>query len=204
MHLLGFVEIRGSTRWSKARRLFSAYLVFLCFALAAEAVLLQQSGWSPLDKAWMAWVLIAFSVTYFSVVVVGVIFLTSERFRPNAIRLARDTLVSVIFCIMSFAVVYRFTGITLADTCASGDMTEAADAIYFSAVTFSTLGYGDFRPCEGGRLLAAAHAIYGNLHLGLIVGSAFFVAQTRGEGPRRPVPRSRQGYRRRKWSKPRS
>jgi len=54
---------------------------------------------------------------------------------------------------------------------------NSRDAVYFSAVTFSTLGYGDFRPCEVARIWAAGQAILGNLHLGLIVGAAFFFVQ---------------------------
>ena len=122
--------------------------------------------------------LIVYVVVYFLVVVVGVIFLTSRHFRPSASRLARDTLISIALTILCFAVFYRNTGITLDGSCPQD--VPPSDAIYFSAVTFSTLGYGDFRPCPyvASRLVAAFHAIFGNLHLGLIVGAAFFFAQS--------------------------
>lgn len=35
------------------------------------------------------------------------------------------------------------------------------DYIYYSAVTFTTLGYGDFKPCESARLYAACEALLG-------------------------------------------
>lgn len=57
-----------------------------------------------------------------------------------------------------------------------------ADAIYFSAATFTTLGYGDFVPRAGaGRALAAFEALLGISH------SVFFILGfLRGGMPTRP------------------
>ena len=46
-----------------------------------------------------------------------------------------------------------------------------SDGLYFSIVTWTTLGYGDFQPKPELRLMAAAQAVFGYLFLGLIVGS---------------------------------
>ena len=54
---------------------------------------------------------------------------------------------------------------------------KALDTVYFSAVTFSTLGFGDFSPKPYSQPFAAAQAILGNLHLGVIVGSIFVATQ---------------------------
>jgi len=44
------------------------------------------------------------------------------------------------------------------------------DCIYFSTVTFTTLGYGDFRPLEGlGRILAGSEAFLGAIMMALFV-----------------------------------
>jgi voltage-gated potassium channel Kch len=43
-------------------------------------------------------------------------------------------------------------------TTADSDFTNY---LYFSTVTFTTLGYGDFRPCESARLLAAVESLLG-------------------------------------------
>jgi len=44
------------------------------------------------------------------------------------------------------------------------------DCVYFSTVTFTTLGYGDFRPLEGlGRILAGSEAFIGALMMALFV-----------------------------------
>jgi len=57
---------------------------------------------------------------------------------------------------------------------ASGEALTTAvswtDALYFSIVTWTTLGYGDFQPQEYFRLFAAIEAIYGYMFLGLMVG----------------------------------
>jgi len=43
------------------------------------------------------------------------------------------------------------------------------DAIYFSFVTVSSLGYGDFRPVGFGRIIAALEVIYGLVFLAIMV-----------------------------------
>ena len=44
------------------------------------------------------------------------------------------------------------------------------DAMYFSVLTFTTLGYGDIRPEAPYRIAAALEALYGYVFLGLLVG----------------------------------
>lgn len=47
---------------------------------------------------------------------------------------------------------------------------DLTTALYFSVVTFTTLGYGDFQPMPGMRVLAASEALIGYLFLGMSVG----------------------------------
>jgi hypothetical protein len=44
------------------------------------------------------------------------------------------------------------------------------DALYYSIVTWTTLGYGDIVPVRELRMFAAIEALYGYIFLGLIVG----------------------------------
>ena len=44
------------------------------------------------------------------------------------------------------------------------------DRLYFSIVTFTTLGYGDYRPFAATRLVAALEAVYGMVFVGIFVG----------------------------------
>ncbi len=47
---------------------------------------------------------------------------------------------------------------------------HSIDCLYFSAITFTTLGYGDFRPLEGlGRILAGSEAFIGAFTMALFV-----------------------------------
>lgn len=50
------------------------------------------------------------------------------------------------------------------------EQPTTADALYFSIVSFTTLGYGDFQPPPAYRLLAACEALLGYVYLGVFVG----------------------------------
>ena len=93
-----------------------------------------------------------------------------KSFIVDARRLLFDSLVSSLFVIVAFSVIYQSTGLVFSD---SMIWPSAIDALYFSAVTFSTLGYGDFSPVPAARPVAAFQALVGNLHLGMVVGSTF-------------------------------
>ena len=156
---------------SNLRRLLSR--VFLLFSV----ILLLGSYFSyPIDQAsnrLFAYLPIFFAFLYFFIVVAAIPFLTSQGFRPNAPRLAIDALISTFITISAFAFYYMTFGIVPP----GGECNVSwGDHLYFSAVTFSTLGFGDFRPSEEARIIAASQAILGNLHLGMIVGAAFFAA----------------------------
>jgi hypothetical protein len=91
-------------------------------------------------------------------------------FQIDALRLVCDTMISAIFMILVFSVLYKNVGLL-----SQGEIVRPSslDAIYFSSVTFSTLGYGDFAPHPSARIIAATQALLGNLHLGMIVGATF-------------------------------
>jgi hypothetical protein len=74
------------------------------------------------------------------------------------------------------------------DTAASDQAatpTSFLDYMYFSTVTFTTLGYGDFRPCEHARLYAAAEAMLGGFFLpfssAIVITSALRRSPMNGE-----------------------
>jgi len=52
----------------------------------------------------------------------------------------------------------------------NSEIRNFPDSLYFSLITFTTLGYGDFRPLEGlGRFLAGSEAFIGALMMALFV-----------------------------------
>ena len=63
---------------------------------------------------------------------------------------------------------------------------EFQDAIYFSIVTFTTLGYGDFQPDQRLRLLSAMQALVGYAYLGFLVACGHHWAANRSNGGHGP------------------
>jgi voltage-gated potassium channel Kch len=69
--------------------------------------------------------------------------------------------------ILLYAAIYRALGII--DT-KDATSTDLIDCIYFSVITWTTTGYGDFRPSQSGRLIAASEALLGYVFMTIIVG----------------------------------
>jgi len=72
--------------------------------------------------------------------------------------------------IVTFALLFDSAGIVPSGETTSVD--DRRDLIYFSVVTFTTLGYGDFTPQPPARLLAALEAIGGYFYLGIVIAMA--------------------------------
>lgn len=92
----------------------------------------------------------------------------------------------VALLVVSFAAVYMSLGI-LDNT--QGKTTVIHDfwlSAYYSVVTFTTLGYGDYYPVGIGRALAAIEAFVGYVVLGLIASSAASVISPHQPGGTRP------------------
>ncbi len=169
--VLGFKT--SSIPGSNNRRAWSRASLFIILAILLETMLANW-GWSGGE---ISFVLAGFApilaLAFFAVVVLSIPFLTSQNFQPDPVRLAWDTLISILLNITCFSVTYRALGIVGPTIVGESPL----DHIYFSAVTFSTLGFGDFQPAENARLVAAGQAIIGNLHLGIIVGTAFLAVR---------------------------
>lgn len=152
---------------SNTRRLISrASLMVIVILLIGLMLGFKFEG----KLAWFPIVLIAWATYFFVFIVIAIPFLTSKTFYPNPIRLSLDAIISISLTVLSFAYMYNTYGIVPPK---GQDGYSQWDAVYFSAVTFSTLGFGDFSPTAKIRLVAAFQAIIGNLHLGVIVAAAF-------------------------------
>ena len=114
------------------------------------------------------------------------------------------TVLNLALLIMAFAWAYQMIGIT-DNTGLQGEVThDFMTSVYYSIVTFTTLGYGDFYPRGVGRVLAAMEALTGYLILGILASTAASVLSPRKEPfrdeewaraarglrtcPRRPAP----------------
>jgi len=78
-------------------------------------------------------------------------------------------IVSAILVILLFASFFMISGISNVGI-EFNTSNNFLDCLYFSTVTFTTLGYGDFRPLEGwGRILAGSEAFVGAFMMALFV-----------------------------------
>jgi len=164
--------VPGSTIGSKARNLTSYYVLMLLALISVFIVVEPNNQYSLIS----AFVVSIFAFVYFYLVVISVILLISENFSINPVRLIRDIIISMSYTVISFAYLYKQLGI--ADTSVE-PLREFSGTgftyVYFSAVTFSTLGFGDFRPMPEARMVAALEALFGNLHLGIMAGAVFYL-----------------------------
>jgi hypothetical protein len=81
---------------------------------------------------------------------------------------------SMLMCV-AFGGLYYLTGVKLGDVCTTGSnapdkLAHLGECIYYSFVTFTTVGYGDIVPCGAlSRFLAASEAMSGIFTMGLFV-----------------------------------
>ncbi|WP_282095813.1 potassium channel family protein [Epibacterium ulvae] len=164
--------LHGGTTGSRRRRFAIRACLYWSIVYVFTSVLRvpQVEAFDTKRLFLAAVMLMAVSTTVFIVIVLLMPFRDRAEFRINPKRLLGDTIVSSLFCIAVFSLLYRSVGLV-----SGGNqiVPDAATALYFSTVTFSTLGYGDFAPSVDLRLVASAQALIGNLHLGMIVGSTF-------------------------------
>jgi hypothetical protein len=67
---------------------------------------------------------------------------------------------------LTYALAYIYLGVIDGDKEVRNPMT----CLYFSIVTWTTLGYGDVRPTANARMVAASEAVLGYLFIGVYVG----------------------------------
>lgn len=130
-------------------------------------------------------VTVASALAYFGWVIVSVLFLTStdRTFDSDARLLLGETALSVLLTISVGATLLMWQGVN--PPAQEGLPLDGWDYLYVSAVTFSTLGYGDFSPLPAARAFAALLAILGNLHLGLFVGTVLVMFKPKADRPAR-------------------
>jgi hypothetical protein len=89
------------------------------------------------------------------------------------LRIISLSLFIILFC----AILYAFTGLSYKDTIQSISFTQSTQenfsfflsSLYYSVVTFTTLGYGDFTPIGVSRVIAAIEAFTGSFTIALFV-----------------------------------
>jgi hypothetical protein len=95
---------------------------------------------------------------------------------PLAVLLTVLTAIVALFAIGYWALAHTGPGY-LVSTYDSNAVPGLADALYFSIVTISSLGYGDIRPVGPARVLVSLEVIVGLAFLGLLVAKVSSVKQ---------------------------
>lgn len=86
---------------------------------------------------------------------------------PHGRPIASILSIHVITYVLTLSGIYRGYGLSAGEGI---DYPDRVTAVYFSIVTITTLGYGDFSPREPLRLLAAMEAVSGLIVFGIFVG----------------------------------
>lgn len=89
--------------------------------------------------------------------------------------------VNVATLILVFAWVHHQIGIMDASGPIARPTRDFGDAVYFSVVTLTTVGYGDFYPMGAGRAIAAMQGLVGYVILGILVSAGFQVLRPTDE-----------------------
>ena len=77
-----------------------------------------------------------------------------------------------------FALVYKSFGII--DTSNGIEIKPNwIEAFYFSVVTWTTLGYGDFKPINDLKIWVMVEALMGYIFMGLLLAKLIFISQSR-------------------------
>lgn len=110
---------------------------------------------------------------------------TLKRIYGNRGHLGKELILSifnVFLFLLTFSALYSEIGII--DTTRDGSPItyDFWLCCYYSIITFTSTGYGDFQPQGIGRILASMHALVGYLVLGLMASTSLSVIQWRAEG----------------------
>lgn len=152
----------------------------LAAATAAFALFLLSGGvWIGLARLLPEGVPRSALVVAFGVLFAGVfVWLLVARVRVilegsgSLLRHGAVVVLELVLLLAVFAAVYQKLGL-LDNTRPGGPVThDYFTSLYYSVVTFTTLGYGDFYPRGVGRVLAATQALTGYVILGIIASTA--------------------------------
>jgi len=97
-------------------------------------------------------------------------FLQLEHTREEILTEFLKTVATGVSNIVLFAIIYVYFGISQGELVVKGDFIVS---LYFSIVTWTTLGYGDFSPIPVLRLVAAVEALVGYIYMALLIGLFF-------------------------------
>lgn len=86
------------------------------------------------------------------------------------------------FLLGYFALIYMAFGVVTPDSNNVSGQLDWLDAYYFSVVTWTTLGYGDFRPANAvTKIFVIIEVLLGYIYMGVFIGKLFLLGQNRAK-----------------------
>lgn len=149
----------GQSEGRKSRRNAAPYIILVFEVIVSVVVILCLKD-NP--AKWVS------GIVLLAICILFVVFLFSmaaeAKFRnPTAVIFYVLINIAAIICL--FGNIYRWIG--LKDSL--GGCVDLGKAIYFSAVTWTTLGYGDIAPIQADRWIAAIEALLGYVVMSLLI-----------------------------------
>jgi hypothetical protein len=133
------------------------------------------TDWNLLLNIMSAWIMLVSFVAFIKTVRGRLPRLhNNERFVAFSVfyELGMIAAVAVIY----YALLYKQLGLLEGEK----PVTDPLDFLYFSIVTWTTLGYGDIRPAAAAsKLFAASEALYGYSFMGLYIALVFYAISSR-------------------------
>jgi len=141
-------------------------LLFLIFVICAPTGL---AFFPPLIgfSSTISWAGIGLVATILPLMFASTIYSGVNKDR-NILSLISISILGICTIVLNFANIYIIVGINSPDGCVSN---KFFDSLYFSVVTWTTLGYGDFTPTEAARPVAIAQISVGVLIMALFIAS---------------------------------
>jgi len=130
--------------------------------------------WHPLAPSWLLFLIVIYRLVDAFNYRLSILFV--DRYKANwGLRsLARSLiliLINYLEIIVCFAVLYLNTNSVESTTKPGLLISNPLDALYFSTVTITTLGYGDFVPGnDTARILVTLELIFGFIFVALVLG----------------------------------
>jgi hypothetical protein len=161
---------------------FTILLVVATVAILSDIINdLEHNSWGLSARFTSRQIAAVFALKVFGLCLIGLEAIKSELFIVDQINmellarseraLAQWVLIALFGFSVSFILLYAdaFKTFGLID---SSDLSETHDpmiAVYFSLITWTTVGYGDFRPTEWARLFAATDALIGYVWMAVLI-----------------------------------
>jgi prepilin signal peptidase PulO-like enzyme (type II secretory pathway) len=164
-------------------RLITTYWRPICVVLiigwcidCAIGISLIVADWrEPLPYSVAAWeiAIVINIVSYLVAIIVTIRVQFIERSQTLRLATIPFILLMILNIVLGYSEQCQIFGVM--DALTGAALYDARTCFYFSLVTWTTLGYGDFRPTAALRLIAGSEAILGYFSMALFVGGVIYV-----------------------------